>query len=91
LAWDEPGAGQSADVPGHFELGDYADCLAGLITGLGLEPVHLAGLSWGSTLSLALWNRHPHLVRTLILAGGYSGWKGSSPFSDTVSLLFFLF
>jgi pimeloyl-ACP methyl ester carboxylesterase len=77
IAWDEPGAGRSSGVPDNFELSDYADCLAGLITQLDLAPVHLAGLSWGSTVSLELYRRHPHLVRTMILAGGYTGWKGS--------------
>ena len=77
IAWDEPGAGRSSDVPDNFELSDYADCLAGLISQLGIAPAHLAGLSWGSTVSLELYRRHPHLVRTMILAGGYAGWKGS--------------
>ncbi len=77
VAWDEPEAGRSSDVPDNFELSDYADCLAGLITQLELAPVHLVGLSWGSTVSLELYWRHPHLVRTMILAGGYTGWTGS--------------
>lgn len=77
IAWDEPGAGRSSDVPGHFELSDYADCLAGFITQLEIAPVHLAGLSWGSTVSLEFYQRHPNLVHTLILAGGYTGWLGS--------------
>ena len=34
IAWGEPGAGRSSDVPDHFELNDYADCLAGFITQL---------------------------------------------------------
>ncbi|MEX2511952.1 MAG: alpha/beta hydrolase [Cyclobacteriaceae bacterium] len=77
IAWDEPGAGKSSDVPDNFKLCDYADCFAGLITQLDLAPVHLVGLSWGSTISLELYKRHPQLVRTMILAGGYTGWKGS--------------
>jgi pimeloyl-ACP methyl ester carboxylesterase len=77
IAGDAPGAGKSSDVPDDFKLSDYADCFAGLITQLDLAPVHLAGFSWGSTVSLELYSRHPHLVRTMILAGGYAGWKGS--------------
>lgn len=30
IAWDEPGAGGSADVPDGFGLADCADCLAGM-------------------------------------------------------------
>lgn len=79
IAWDEPGAGRSADLPSSFGLDGYADCLAGLIGALGLGPSHLAGLSWGSTVVLACYRRHPEVVATLVLADGYAGWKGSLP------------
>lgn len=79
VAWDEPGAGRSSDLPAGFRLVDYANCLAALIERLKLGPSHVAGLSWGSTLVLELYRHHPELVATLILAGGYAGWKGSLP------------
>lgn len=79
LAWDEPGAGRSGDVPAGFGLADYADCLAALVETLELGPVHLGGLSWGGTLAIELYHRHPDLVSTLILADTYAGWKGSLP------------
>lgn len=77
VAWDEPGAGGSSDVPAHFGLADYADCLASLIEALALGPAHVAGLSWGGTLVQELYHRHPELVTTLILVDTYAGWKGS--------------
>jgi pimeloyl-ACP methyl ester carboxylesterase len=79
VAWDEPGAGRSSDVPADFGLADYAKCLAALIEGLALGPVHLAGLSWGGTVVLELLRDHPGLVATLILIDTYAGWKGSLP------------
>jgi pimeloyl-ACP methyl ester carboxylesterase len=79
VAWDEPGAGRSSDLPGGFGLIDYANCLAGLIEALALGPAHVAGLSWGGTLALELYRHHPGLVATLILADTYAGWKGSLP------------
>jgi pimeloyl-ACP methyl ester carboxylesterase len=79
VAWDEPGAGRSSDLPPGFRLVDYANCLAALIERLELGPTHVVGLSWGSTLVLELYRHHPELVATLILAGGYAGWKGSLP------------
>ena len=79
VAWDEPGAGRSSDVPADFGLADYADCLAALIEALALGPAHLAGLSWGGTLVLELYRRHPGRVASLILADTYAGWKGSLP------------
>jgi pimeloyl-ACP methyl ester carboxylesterase len=79
VAWDEPGAGRSSDVPEDFGLADYAACLAGLIEELGRGPAHVAGLSWGGTVVLELYRHHPERVATLILADSYAGWKGSLP------------
>jgi pimeloyl-ACP methyl ester carboxylesterase len=79
VAWDEPGAGESGDVPGDFKLEDYATSLATLIEWLALGPAHVAGLSWGGTVALELYRWRPELVSTLILADSYAGWKGSLP------------
>ena len=79
VAWDEPGAGRSADVPEAFGLADYARCLAALIEALGLGPAHVVGLSWGGTVVLELYRQRPDLVATLILVDAYAGWKGSLP------------
>ena len=77
VAWDEPGAGGSSDPPDGYALADYADCLAALIDALDLGPAHVAGLSWGGTVALELYRRHPTTVAALILADTYAGWKGS--------------
>jgi len=79
VAWDEPGAGRSWDVPAGFGLADYAHCLAALIDALALGPAHVAGISWGGTVAQELYRHHPDLVATLILVDTYAGWKGSLP------------
>jgi pimeloyl-ACP methyl ester carboxylesterase len=79
VAWDEPGAGRSSDVPADFTLADYADALAALIDALDVGPAHVAGLSWGGTVALELYRRRPELVGTLLLVDTYAGWKGSLP------------
>ncbi|MFJ3406213.1 alpha/beta fold hydrolase [Promicromonospora sp. NPDC090134] len=79
VAWDEPGAGQSSDLPEGFGLAGYADELAALIESLGLGPAHVAGVSWGGTVALELYRRRPELVVTLIMIDTYAGWKGSLP------------
>ncbi|NNN36206.1 alpha/beta hydrolase [Streptomyces sp. S3(2020)] len=79
VAWDEPGSGRSSGIPAGFGLADYADCLAALIEELRLGPAHVAGLSWGGTVVLELYRRHPSVVRTLLLVDTYAGWKGSLP------------
>jgi pimeloyl-ACP methyl ester carboxylesterase len=79
VAWDEPGAGRSSDLPPEFSLAGYAHCLAALIEALGLGPAHVAGVSWGGTVVLELYRLRPELVATLILVDAYAGWKGSLP------------
>jgi pimeloyl-ACP methyl ester carboxylesterase len=78
IAWDEPGAGRSSDVPADFGLAGYAMGLAALVEALD-APAHVCGLSWGGTVVLELYRRRPDLVATLILADTYAGWKGSLP------------
>ena len=79
VAWDEPGAGRSSDLPENFGLAGFADGLAALLEALDLGPAHVAGLSWGGTVVLELYRRHPELVATLIMIDTYAGWKGSLP------------
>ena len=79
VAWDAPGAGASSDPPATFRMPEYADCLAGFVTAVGLERPHVVGLSWGAALAIAFQGRHPAVPRTLTLAGAYAGWAGSLP------------
>ena len=79
VAWDEPGAGRSGDVPSDFGLTDYAQCLTAVVETLALGPAHVAGLSWGGTVVQELYRHHPEWVATLIFADTYAGWKGSLP------------
>jgi pimeloyl-ACP methyl ester carboxylesterase len=85
VAWDEPGAGRSSDVPADFALEDYAHRLAALIETLSLGPAHVAGLSWGGTVVLELYRHHRALVATLIMCDTYAGWKGSLPAEEVQS------
>ena len=77
VAWDAPGTGRSSTPPDHFRLPDFADCLAGLVRGLGFAQAHLVGLSFGGALVLELLARHPRVPQSLVLAGAYAGWAGS--------------
>jgi len=77
VAWDAPGHGRSSDPREPFGMDRFAEVLAGLLEGLDLEPAHVLGLSFGGSLALELYRRHPESVRSLILADTYAGWKGS--------------
>ncbi len=79
IAWDAPGCGGSADPPEHFDLADYADCLAAFIEVLELDRPHVLGHSFGGGLVLQLGARHPRLPRSLVVVGGYAEWRDSLP------------
>lgn len=79
VAWDAPGAGGSVDPPESLGIAGFADCLAGLISVLGLDRPHVVGLSFGGALAIALAARHPRIARSLVVVSGYAGWAGSLP------------
>lgn len=79
IAWDAPGAGESTDPDEGASLDDWADWLAEFVRSLDLTSLHVAGLSWGGGLALAFAQRHPSLVRSLVLMSAYAGWGGSLP------------
>lgn len=79
LAWDAPGAGLSTDPPESFGMNGYADCLAALLTELGIERAHIGGISFGAALAIAFAHRHPSVPRSLVLTSAYAGWAGSLP------------
>jgi pimeloyl-ACP methyl ester carboxylesterase len=87
VAWDAPGAGQSADPPVSFRLVDYTRCLSRFLRLLGLGSCHLVGLSFGSILALDLYREEPTVVRSLLLAGAYAGWTGSLPAEEVAGRL----
>lgn len=52
---------------------DMADDTAGLITGLGLGPVHVVGISMGGCIAQSLAIRHPDLVASLTSIASSTG------------------
>jgi pimeloyl-ACP methyl ester carboxylesterase len=87
LAWDAPGCGRSSDVPESWRMPGYADALASWLGAVGVERPHVLGLSWGSSLALELYRRHPQLPASLILASAYAGWAGSLSPEETSARL----
>ncbi len=78
IAWDEPGAGRSSDLPDEgLGFADYAAAAAALIDRIGAGPAHVCGLSWGGVLAQELYRHYPEVVATLILCDTYAGWAGS--------------
>ncbi|MFF8375297.1 alpha/beta fold hydrolase [Streptomyces sp. NPDC015661] len=65
VAYDRRGHGDSGSVPGQGTRRQDEDDLAGLIEGLGLAPVHVAGSSFGASIVLGLAARRPELFRSI--------------------------
>ena len=77
VAWDAPGAGESADPPDDWATADFVDSLATFLRLVAIGPAHFVGLSWGGILAQEFYRRHRDAVRTLALADTYAGWAGS--------------
>ncbi|TNM36180.1 alpha/beta fold hydrolase [Nocardioides albidus] len=74
LAWDAPGYGRSADVEAGLDLDGYADAAAAVIEQHAAGgPVHVLGVSWGGVIAVRLASRHPHLLRSLVVADSSRG------------------
>ncbi|MEM6927897.1 MAG: alpha/beta hydrolase [Myxococcota bacterium] len=67
VVFDRRGHGASTDVPGQGRLsGDVADA-AGLIAHTGEGAMHVVGHSYGANIAIALANRFPERVASLVL------------------------
>jgi pimeloyl-ACP methyl ester carboxylesterase len=71
-----------SDVPGdpaRYSQDRATDDIAAVITGLGLGPAHVVGLSMGGFATLHLGLRHSALARSLVAAGvGYGAAPGKA-------------
>ena len=72
LAVDLRGFGETtAALP--YSVEQYADDLAGFMDVLHIERAVVAGLSMGGYVAFAMWRRHAHRVRGLVLANTKAG------------------
>lgn len=66
VTYDRRGTGRSAHLPtGHHDV--HAEDAAAIIRGLGMGDVTVVGWSMGGIVALCLAQRHPELVRGLVL------------------------
>jgi 3-oxoadipate enol-lactonase len=99
LQYDCRGQGQSGHPATAYSMAQHADDLAGLLTALGIERAHVAGISYGGEVAQAFALAHPRRVLSLILADTVSevgpelrliveGWREAAWLKDPD--LFFL-
>jgi len=78
VAWDAPGYAASPDLADPPGMDGYADLAAALITGLGHGEAVVLGMSFGGVIAARLAQRHPSLVRALVLGDSTRG-SGRTP------------
>ena len=72
LAVDPRGIGRSTKSPPPYTVEAWADDFAVMIDKLGFGPIHVLGSSLGGSMALALAQRHPGKLKSLIAVGGFS-------------------
>jgi 3-oxoadipate enol-lactonase len=86
IAPDFRGFGESSKH-GPFTIDRFADDVAMLLRGLGIERTVVAGLSMGGYVAFALWRRHRDLVRALVLADTRAGADSDDTRAKRVALI----
>lgn len=71
-AADPRGIGKSSKGAGPYTVEAWADDFAAVISAIGKGPMHVLGSSLGGAMALALAVKHPQMVKSLIVVGGFS-------------------
>ncbi len=79
ITLDFPGHGQSDAPPVPWGVQEYADMLRTLLLDNGFERVDLVAHTFGGRVALMLANRHPEMVRKMVLTGGAGIKKPATP------------
>ena len=72
LLYDCRGMWQSDHPDGPYSMELHADDLAGLLDALAIEKAHIAGISYGSEISLMFSLKYPQKTQSLIVIDGVS-------------------
>jgi pimeloyl-ACP methyl ester carboxylesterase len=72
IAVELRGVGRSARPSGEYSMEQWADDIAALLDHLEIPAAHIVGSSLGGCIAMALFDRHPQKVSSLILVAGFS-------------------
>src|SRR5271167_1608545 len=85
IAYDHRGVGASSRLEGPITIVRMAEDALGLLDALGIDSVHIVGISMGGMVAQELALAHPERVRTLTLGCTYCGGDGSSLMSGELA------
>jgi len=77
ITYDHRGVGASSRLTGSITIAQLAEDAAGLIEALGIDSVHVLGISMGGMIAQELVLAHPERLRTLALGCTQCGGEGS--------------
>lgn len=72
IAVELRGVGRSARPSGEYSMEQWADDIAALLDHLEIPAAHIVGSSLGGCIAMALFDRHPQKVSSMILVAGFS-------------------
>ncbi len=72
LMVDPRGTGGSPSEDKEYSAETWADDFAALLKHLGIKRAHVAGSSHGGSMALAMSDRHPGVMQTSMILGGFS-------------------
>jgi len=73
IVFDNRGMGRSGQAELPFSIAEMAGDTAALLDALGLESVHVVGISMGGMIAQELALAHPERIRTLTIGASYCG------------------
>ena len=83
IAYDQRGLGQTQKPPGPYEMEDYSKDAIALLDKLGIEQVHLVGVSFGGMVALHIALQFPERMKKIVLCCTSPGGAFASfPFHD---------
>ena len=77
VAMDHRGHGRGPRPSTPFRLADVADDVAAVLRHLDMAPAVAVGYSMGGPVAQLLWQRHPDVVRGLVLCATSASWTAS--------------